>query len=104
MMTLDFAPDATEASVYRVDVSGRRLHWSPAVESAERERIGLPRGSRRRFVWHVYYQRHLDPQAYFWSPAWFEWEDAATEDIEQGRVHTFEDVDDAIRFLHGERQ
>lgn len=54
----------------------------------ESVRISLPEGLR---------------QAYFWSPAWRQYEDAATEDIEHGRVHTFGDVDAAIRFLHGER-
>ena len=42
-------------------------------------------------------------QAYFWTPAWQAAEREADEDIAAGRVHQFEDVDDAIAHLHKRR-
>ena len=38
-------------------------------------------------------------QAYFWSRNWQEGEMAADEDVEAGRVKTFESVDELIKDL-----
>ncbi|MCL5961073.1 MAG: AbrB/MazE/SpoVT family DNA-binding domain-containing protein [Chloroflexi bacterium] len=39
-------------------------------------------------------------QAYFWSVDWQDAERQVSEDIAEGRVHEFENVDDLIASLH----
>jgi len=39
-------------------------------------------------------------QAWFWTRRWQNGEKEAEEDIRSGRVHKFENSDDAITFLH----
>ncbi|MBI4267763.1 MAG: AbrB/MazE/SpoVT family DNA-binding domain-containing protein [Chloroflexi bacterium] len=39
-------------------------------------------------------------QAWFWSKRWQEGEREAEEDIRAGRVHRFDNVDQAIKYLH----
>jgi AbrB family looped-hinge helix DNA binding protein len=39
-------------------------------------------------------------QSWFWTERWQNGEKEAEEDIESGRVHKFENADDAITFLH----
>jgi AbrB family looped-hinge helix DNA binding protein len=41
-------------------------------------------------------------QTWFWTKKWQEAEKEEDSDIEHGRVHSFTDVDDAIRFLKSE--
>lgn len=41
-------------------------------------------------------------QAWFWTERWQKLEREAQDDIDAGRVHHFENVDDAIDFLHQE--
>ncbi len=38
-------------------------------------------------------------QAYFWSRQWQEGEQEAQDDIENGRVHRFDNLEDALQFL-----
>lgn len=38
-------------------------------------------------------------QAWFWTKEWQELERKATEDKEEGRIETFDNVEDAIRWL-----
>lgn len=38
-------------------------------------------------------------QAYFWSRQWQEGEQEAQGDIENGRVHRFDNIEDALQFL-----
>ncbi len=38
-------------------------------------------------------------QAYFWSKRWQEGEKEAEEDIRVGRLHRFDDIDEALEFL-----
>lgn len=42
-------------------------------------------------------------QAYFWSEDWQNAEREASEDIAEGRVHEFADVEDLIESLHKSR-
>jgi len=42
----------------------------------------------------------LDNQSWYWTPEWQAAEKKADEDIAAGRVHHFESVDDAMKFLH----
>jgi AbrB family looped-hinge helix DNA binding protein len=45
--------------------------------------------------------RVIDPeQAWFWSERWQKMEREAQEDLEKGRFHDFDNVEDAIEFLH----
>ena len=44
----------------------------------------------------------LPSQAYYWTPEWQEGEREADEDLKAGRLHHFADVEEGIRFLHGE--
>jgi len=39
-------------------------------------------------------------QAWFWTERWQNGEKEAEEDIRSGKVHKFEDTEDAIAFLH----
>ncbi len=39
-------------------------------------------------------------QAYFWTERWQEGEREAQEDIRSGRVHNFNNVKEAVAFLH----
>ena len=43
-----------------------------------------------------------DDQSWYWTPEWQAAEKEADEDIAAGLVHTFNNVEDAIRFLHRE--
>ncbi|MCX6374573.1 MAG: AbrB/MazE/SpoVT family DNA-binding domain-containing protein [Armatimonadetes bacterium] len=43
-------------------------------------------------------------QAWYWTKEWQEAERQADEDIAAGRVKEFDTVDDAIAYLHGERE
>lgn len=38
-------------------------------------------------------------QAYFWTEQWQQGEKEAQEDVENGRLHRFETVDDGLTFL-----
>lgn len=42
-------------------------------------------------------------QSWYWTPEWQAAEKEADEDIATGRVHHFDNVDDAIKFLHEQR-
>ena len=39
-------------------------------------------------------------QAWFWSKRWQEGESEAEEDIRAGRLHRFDNAEDAVTFLH----
>ena len=43
-------------------------------------------------------------QAYFWSKQWQGGEREAQDDIENGRVHRFDDIDDALDFLDSDEE
>ena len=43
-------------------------------------------------------------QAYFWSNRWQEGEREAQDDIENGRVSRFENIDDALYFLDSDEE
>jgi AbrB family looped-hinge helix DNA binding protein len=38
-------------------------------------------------------------QAYFWSRQWQEGEQEAEDDIQNGRLHRFDNIEDALQFL-----
>lgn len=38
-------------------------------------------------------------QAYFWSRQWQEGEQEAEDDIKNGRLHRFDNIEDALQFL-----
>jgi len=42
----------------------------------------------------------FEAQSYFWTEEWQKAEREATRDIATGKVHTFEDVEQLIDFLH----
>lgn len=42
----------------------------------------------------------FNDQSWYWTPEWQAAEKEADEDITAGRVHRFDDVEDAIKFLH----
>jgi len=42
----------------------------------------------------------LDDQSWYWTPEWQAAEKEADEDIAAGRIHSFDNIDDAINFLH----
>jgi antitoxin MazE len=42
-------------------------------------------------------------QAWFWTEEWQEREKRADEDIAAGRYRDFDTLDDALRYLHGDR-
>ncbi|MHB8917579.1 MAG: hypothetical protein ACYC4H_06115 [Desulfocucumaceae bacterium] len=42
-------------------------------------------------------------QRWYWTPEWQVAEKEADKDIAAGRVHHFDKVDDAIKFLHHQR-
>ena len=44
----------------------------------------------------------MDEQAYFWSERWQQGEREAEADIQAGRLHRFENLDDAFAFLDEE--
>jgi len=43
-------------------------------------------------------------QAYFWSNRWQEGEREAQDDIENGRISRFENIDDALDFLDSDEE
>ncbi len=43
-------------------------------------------------------------QAYFWTPEWQEGESEASKDIAEGRVETFDDIEDLIADLDSDKQ
>jgi len=42
----------------------------------------------------------FENQSWYWTPEWQAAEKEADEDIATGRVHRFDNVEDAIKFLH----
>ena len=42
-------------------------------------------------------------QAWFWTEEWQKGEREADEDIAAGRVKEFDNIEDALKYLHGER-
>ena len=42
-------------------------------------------------------------QAWYWTEEWQKGEREADEDIAAGRYEDFDNIEDAIRYLHGER-
>jgi len=42
----------------------------------------------------------FDDQSWYWTPEWQAAEKEADEDIAAGRVQSFDNIDDAINFLH----
>lgn len=42
----------------------------------------------------------FDDQSWYWTPEWQAAEKEADEDIAAGRVQRFDNIDDAIKFLH----
>jgi len=42
----------------------------------------------------------FNDQSWYWTPEWQAAEKEADEDFSSGRVHRFENVDEAIKFLH----
>lgn len=45
----------------------------------------------------------FDDQSWYWTPQWQAAEKEADEDIAAGRVQRYNNVDDAIKFLHEQR-
>ena len=45
----------------------------------------------------------LDDQSWYWTPEWQAAEKEADEDIAAGKIHHFDNVDDAIKFLHEQK-
>jgi hypothetical protein len=45
----------------------------------------------------------FDDQSWYWTPQWQAAEKEADEDIAAGRVHRYNNADDAIKFLHEQR-
>jgi hypothetical protein len=64
----------------------------------------LPREQKLRLVERLQRDGFFDDgdQSWYWTPEWQKAEKEADEDIAAGRVHTFDNIDDAISFLHRE--
>lgn len=45
----------------------------------------------------------FDDQSWYWTPQWQAAEKEADEDIADGRVHRYNNVDEAIKFLKEQR-
>jgi len=46
----------------------------------------------------------FNDQSWYWTPQWQAAEKEADEDIATGRVHRYNNADDAIKFLHEQRE
>ncbi|HBV95992.1 MAG: hypothetical protein JL50_05095 [Peptococcaceae bacterium BICA1-7] len=46
----------------------------------------------------------FDDQSWYWTPQWQAAEKEADEDIAAGRVHRYNNADDAIKFLNEQRE